>query len=257
MKTLIITSLVIFFCGCVAQSTIPTFPDPELKRAQVTPGTVYRAIEIENALNAKNGELLEAGAPWFEVIPGRIPVVITAPHATRPLRDGNRRFSDGGGTAALALAVAELTGAHVIYTTAEGPSDPNYYDDNGFKRALKQLVDEVEPKLVLDIHGSHPFRPYDVDLGTMGGTSLLGQENMQRQLVESLRHEGILNISDNFFAATKNQTITKFVAAYETPAIQFEVNTTYLSPAKGDIEAQRFSQLLQALVRFVDIVQRD
>ncbi|WP_237062464.1 hypothetical protein [Microbulbifer zhoushanensis] len=260
MKYVLTLLLALSLWGCGSPATAPAAPDraaaavtaAPLQRAMVAPSLVYRAIEVQQQLDAREGELLAAGAPWFRVVPGRIPVVITAPHATRPLRNGKRRFSDGGGTAALALALAELTGAHVVYTTEEGPSDPNYHDDNAFKRALAGLVRKLQPRYVLDIHGSHAFRPYDIDLGTMHGESLLGQGHLQQGLVTSLRNEGILNISGNYFAAAKNQTITKFVAALGVPAIQVEVNTTYLSPSAGKIEAQRFSQLAQAMARFIE-----
>lgn len=230
--------------ACAVKPSLP-------QKAIVGPSLVYKAIEIEQALDAREGVVLEEGTDWFKVVPGNIPVIITAPHATRPLRNGNRRFADGGGTAALALSVAELTGAYVIYTTGEGPSDPNYYDDNAFKRELARLIEEIQPRYILDIHGSHPYRPYDIDLGTMNGESLLGQDALRQGLLQSLRHEGIVNISSNYFAGAKNQTITKFSASLGVPAIQVEVNTNLVSPSEGDVQAQRFSQLLQAMARFI------
>ena len=244
MKWLLCLGLVLALAGCTQQQPLP-------HRALVGPKMVYRAIEVEQTLDAREGVVIQPAESWFEIVPGRIPVIITAPHATRPLREGKRRFSDGGGTAALALALGELTGAHVIYTTGEGPSDPNYYDDNAFKRELARLIGEVKPHLLLDIHGSHPYRPYDVDLGTMGGESLLGDEALLRVLIDSLRGENIGNISYNYFSASKNQTIAKFASGLAVPAVQVEVNTTYLSPSAGDIEAQRFARLVQGLVRFI------
>ncbi|WP_250460386.1 hypothetical protein [Microbulbifer litoralis] len=259
MKSLLAPLLALALAGCSSQTSstgvdgLSTTADRQpLRKAIVAPSLVYRAIEVEKTLDAREGVTLETGDDWFKVVPGSIPVIISAPHATRPLRNGKRRFSDGGGTAALALALAELTGAHVIYTTGEGPSDPNYYDDNAFKRELAGLVDSVQPRYVLDIHGSHAYRPYDVDLGTMHGESLLGQDHLQRALVASLRREGILNISSNYFAAAKNRTIAKFAAGLGVPAVQVEVNSTYLSPSQGQLEAQRFSQLVQAMARFIN-----
>ena len=34
------------------------------------------------------------------------------------------------------------------------------------------LIGRLRPMLVVDLHGSHSYRPYDVDLGTMNGQSL-------------------------------------------------------------------------------------
>ena len=74
--------------------------------------------------------------------------------------------------------------------------------------------------LIIEIHGSHPFRPYDVDIGTMNGKSLLGKDDLVTKLIALLRNEGISNYSSNYFAATKNETITKFGAAHGVPTIQ-------------------------------------
>jgi len=117
------------------------------------------------------------------------------------------------------------------------------------------LIEEKRPRLVLDIHASHSDRPYDVDLGTMDGASLLGQPGLTRDLVAALRGEGLANISADFFSAKERQTITKFASAHGVPTIQLEINTTWLEPSSGHLGAHRFAQLLQGLVRFVERVQ--
>ena len=114
---------------------------------------------------------------------------------------------------------------------------------------MDRLLGSERPKLLLDIHASHFNRPYDVDLGTMNGTSLLGQTHTLARLVDALRTEGIMNLSLDYFPAAKRQTLTKFAAAHGVPAIQLEINSTWLHPA-SELGAHRFSQLLQALVRF-------
>ncbi len=236
--------LAIVLYGCAASQN---FPD----RALVEPEQVSAAIDLANKLDKRDGVAVPEGENWFKTIDGKVPIIITAPHATRPLREGKRRFSDGGGTAALAVALGVMTGAAVIYTTYEGPSDPNYYDDNEFKKELSRMIDKIRPMYILDIHGSHPFRSYDIDLGTMNGQSLLGHDNLVFGLIKSLNYDGIWSISYNRFGASRNGTITKFASQKGIPTIQLEINTTYLNPASGNIEAQRFSRLLQALVRFV------
>ncbi|MFC1748013.1 ketol-acid reductoisomerase [Pseudomonadota bacterium] len=247
MKARYLVSALVILClqGCAVS---PSFPD----KALIEPKIVTASITLEKQINERDGLAIPAGEDWLKIVEGTIPVVITAPHATRPMREGKRRFSDGGGTAALAVAVGELTGATVMYTTYEGPSDPNYYDDNAFKHRLKELIDSTQPKIVLDIHGSHPYRSYDVDLGTMNGDSLLGNEALAHDLIKHLRAEGLVSISYNRFSASKNRTITKFASNHGVPTIQLEFNSTWVTPSQGSIEAQRFSKLLQALVRFVN-----
>ena len=173
------------------------------------------------------------------------------------MREGQQKPEDRG-TGSLAVMLNRLAGCPVIYTTAQSPSDPNYYDDNAFKRTLSHMIKQYAPVLVLDLHASHFNRPYDVDLGTMGGTSLLGTPKFLQLLAKSLRNEGLSNFSQDFFAATHNQTITKWVAKHGIASIQCEFNSTWMlppgRPEQSALQQQRFAQLLQALTRFVRTV---
>jgi predicted N-formylglutamate amidohydrolase len=89
----------------------------------------------------------------------------------------------------------------------------------------------------------------------MDGKSLLGQERLVKELISVLREEGLENISYNYFSAADHQTITKFASARNVPALQLEISSTWLRPAEGDLEAHRFAQLLQAMVRYIDFQQ--
>lgn len=193
-----------------------------------------------------------SGKPWFEIRPGKSPILLVAGHATNPRREGKVRFADSG-TGGFALALAALTDSTLIYTTYASPSDPNFYDDNEFKRALKKLVETEHPRLVLDIHGSHWYRPYDVDFGTMDLKSLCGRKHYLHDLIAAFRAEGIDNLSVDYFSAATNQTVTKFVSRLGVPCVQLEMNSNVM-PVPGDTQSerpQRVAQTLQALTRFI------
>lgn len=237
--------------GCAGTATEPRPPShPALTRAAVTIEDVDRSIEDERALSANSARLPHPGEAWFAVLDGCAQVLVTAPHATRPMRDGQLRFADSG-TGGLAIAIHRLTGARTIHTTMASPSDPNYHDDNAFKAAVAGALSARRPVAVLDLHASHAYRPYDVDFGTMGRASLLGREDLLAGLAAALAREGLTNQSIDFFAAARNQTITKWVSARGVPAIQLEISATWLSPGAGPLEAHRYAQLLQGIVRFV------
>jgi hypothetical protein len=243
--SLILVSLL----GCAAPCALE-----RIETAIVEPEVVEEAVAVEKELDSREGAALPDGKNWFEIRHGTAPIVITATHSTRPLRDGKRRFSDGGGTAALALAIGKMTGATVLYTTYEGPSDPNMSEDDAFKRALEDILRRGSTTLVLDVHGSHPFRSYDVDLGTRCGASLFGRQDFLEELILQLNREGIKSISANRFRAMGRGTITAFANRHGVPAIQLEINATWLRPSASDLHAQRFSLMCQALVRYVRTV---
>ncbi|HVZ46236.1 MAG TPA: hypothetical protein VHA82_20700 [Ramlibacter sp.] len=247
-KTPLLLAACLWVAGCAATSAGHA---PALRKAIVDVPTVTEAIALQKEIDGHAAMPPPAGEAWLRVIEGTSPVIVTAPHATQPFREGRQRFADGGGTAALAVALHRIAGVTVIYTTYASPSDPNYYDDNSFKAALREQIAKVRPRFVLDLHGSAAARPYEVDLGTMNGRSIAGHEALEARLVEALRSEGLVNISSNYFAAAQQQTITKFAAARGVPAMQLEISTTWLDPARDELGAHRFAQLLQALARFV------
>jgi hypothetical protein len=250
----VIASILIGFlsASCAGTAAVQRPPSyPPLARAIVTIEDVERSIEDERALSARSARLPRPGEAWFAVLDGCAQVLVTAPHATKPMRDGQLRFADAG-TGALAIAIHRLTGARTIHTTMASPADPNYRDDNAFKAAVADALSAPRPVVVLDLHASRASRPYDVDFGTMGRASLLGREDLLAGLATTLAREGLTNQSLDFFAAARNQTITKWVAARGVPAIQLEISATWLSPGAGPLEAHRYAQVLQGIVRFVE-----
>jgi hypothetical protein len=236
-------AVVVFLLFCACRSS----REPDLRRAFVLPEHVEAAIVAERELSA-NYEV--EGDPWLRVLNGTARVVVTAGHATAQTREGSLKVADRG-TGSLAQVLHQLTGVPVIYTTRRSPSDPNYYDDNAFKAAVAKMIEERKPILVLDLHASHSYRPYDVDFGTMNGRSLGARESWLPLFAGILREEGLMNLSQDYFAAARNQTVTKFASARGTPALQLEISSTWLDPGRDPLSAHRFAQLLQAIVRFI------
>ena len=223
---------------------------PELERAIITPPDVEAAIAAEKDLATRYDVLPADGERWFETLPGNGRILIVAGHATAQTREGAMKGPDRG-TGSLARALHALTGSPTVVTTRRSPSDPNYYDDNEFKAEVARLVEARKPMLVLDLHASHALRPYDIDFGTMNGRSLLGRDAWLAKLSSMMKREGLINQSQDWFPAAKNQTVTKFVSARGVPAIQLEISATWLDAGGDSLRAHRFAQLLQGLVRFV------
>jgi len=247
----IVFAALVFFIGCAApQTRLP-------QKALLKPAIIKEAITITEKLDDNREVKAPDGENWFDVIVGPVPIVVTAPHATSPLRDGKLRFSDGGGTGALAVILNKIAGVTVIYTTYASPSDPNYYDNNTFKDALREIIDRQDPVLLLDLHGSHAFRPYEIDFGIMDGQSLLGNDHFLTDLISILRADGIINLSNNYFGASKHATITKFASNRGVPSIQMEISSTWLTPQKNNLNAHRFAQMLQALLRYINDLKEE
>lgn len=221
-------------------------PPPLISEADLS-----EAIGQEQWFSRRYHAEAPAGERWFDVKPGPSRVLVVAGHATAQIREGKRKPADRG-TGSLALMLNKLAGTPVIYTTYQSPSDPNYYDDNAFKEAVSTLLREVKPLVVLDLHASRADRPYDVDLGTLHGRSLLGRPELALRLRSALEAAGLRDISQDYFAAEHHQTVTKWVSGRGVPCLQIENNATRLAHASDNLtESERFAQLLQGLIRFI------
>lgn len=217
--------------------------------AEVDEQQMTEALRFEARLRPMYRALPRRGQPWFQLLSGRSRVLATAPHATAAIRNGRMRGPDTG-TGWLAWMLHRLAGVTVLHTTCASPSDPNFYDDNDFKRRLAVRLRRQRPTLVLDLHGSHFSRPFDVDLGTMHGRSLNGRDDLRTQLRDTLVAAGVTELSDNFFPAARNATVTRWVARTGVPCMQLEVQSTWLNPGRDRIRAHKSARLLGALVRF-------
>jgi hypothetical protein len=246
-------------------------------RAIVDKKDVATAVRTEWDLRTMYEVLPTGNEPWFTVLEGTSSVLVSAPHATAQTREGKLKFADSG-TGALAVMLNALAKTTTIYTTRMSPSDPNFYDDNAYKEKLKEIIQTRKPKLVLDLHGSHWYRPYDLDFGTMNGASITGHQRWLRRLADHLGKAGLRDFSQDFFPAAQDQTVTKFVHALHVPCLQLEFNETWLTlfddmgiktatePPKDISEdmlrvdedgAHRFASMLEALVRFVQSVDKE
>lgn len=110
------------------------------------------------------------GQTSFRYVPGRLPVVVSAPHGAAHRRDGRDKSEDEY-TAALARLVAERTGAHVLYAWARSDDDPNWNTDSPYKEALRRIAAEQDIRFVLDLHGMGDRHKFGVAVGTMCGAS--------------------------------------------------------------------------------------
>ncbi|MCB1117722.1 MAG: hypothetical protein KDK50_03975 [Chlamydiia bacterium] len=181
---------------------------------------------------------------WYKVKIGTLPIILVASHAA----ELERGFADRG-TGPLVRLLHKLTGATIIYTCGSPPCDPNREKNNAFQQTLSELIDKINPKLVIDCHQAHPCRPFDVDFGTQNGRTC--PTFTLRKLTNSLQREGLSNFSQDYFPAKKRFTITQLCFEKKVCALQLEINSNWLTLDCDDMYTQRFAQLTQGLAEFL------
>ena len=220
-------------------------------KAIITPANIDSFISFNKTFEQNENKPAPADSASFVFKNGTRKILFIAGHATNHIRNGDTKSADGG-TGALAVSLNKLLNVPVLYTTYLSESDPNFEDDNAFKDTLAKIVAKMKPIFVIDLHTSNASRPYEVDFGTLNGISFLNRKDLLAKLKTIFKNEGLNNQSQDFFSASDNKTITRFLHDRNIPCIQLEINFNNLSPDKGNLQAQRTAQLLQSLFRFVN-----
>ena len=198
------------------------------------------------------------GSADFVIKKGRIPIMVSAPHAVNHLRAGANKAADMF-TGALALYLHEQFGCHIIYQARYGSCDPNYdandHGENKYQTALRQHVEQNGIKFLIDLHGAARTKPYAVEMGTAPRSSSSGETDSLKQFpfVANLVRYGFdyvfrdLNVEtreiwkNRIFSAGNQNTVTKYISSVtDCPCVQLEINRSF-----RDVESPK---LLKALV---------
>src|SRR5271157_643571 len=173
------------------------------------------------------------GQPEFGYIPGRMPVLLSAPHGAVHQRIAYESKDEDEYTAGLVRLLAELTGAHALYARNRSTSDPNVHQDIPYKQKMREVIEQDGIRFVLDLHGaSDPKNKFGIALGTIGGKSC----PRQRPLILSVlakhgfspdaRGRDNLDVDKAFKGAggAERETITRYASqVLHVPAAQFEL----------------------------------
>lgn len=184
----------------------------------------------------------------FKYFPGSLPILVSAPHAVRHMRQKKIKPSDEF-TGSMAFLLNKLTGCHSLAVTKLYGGDPNFDEKCIYKETLKSITSDHKIKLVIDLHGASRDHDFDIDIGTMKGVSILGHTNYISSLKKHLKDYGVTGISENHFSISGNNTVTKYVSTeLGIPALQLEINKKYRVPHQNPRD---YCVVLGALIDFV------
>ncbi|UCZ52975.1 hypothetical protein LGQ02_19685 [Bacillus shivajii] len=205
-----------------------------------------KTIEYQSKFAQNNNRGAIHSDREYVFLEGHSNILITAPHSTIHTREGDPKDADIY-TGAMALSIHEYTNAHVLYQTKE-TKDANYYNDTAFKRELSRIIDNYPITLVIDLHGAARSRPFDVDIGTDGG-SLVDQMTINNFKNINQSH-GIHSVYENHtFTASGAATVANYSKnELGIQAMQVEYNRDYRDPRN---KLQNYYLAVYALAEFV------
>ena len=148
----------------------------------------------------------------FRVIKGNIPVIISAPHSVKQLREGRVKGAEYQ-TGAIASILSEETSCFAIYKTYNNQDDANYdMENNEYKEEIKKIIKENDIRILLDIHGAKDEHNFDIDLGTAYGENINNNIEILKRLKNYFKKYKIENVTENkTFKADSIRTISKYI----------------------------------------------
>ena len=182
-----------------------------------------REIEFEEIAYGQGNE------DYFETRDGNIPILISAPHGAKHLRKGKWKEEDEY-TAAIAIVLAEITGAHVIYVKNKTHEDPNYIEGTRYKDKVREIISKDGIKFLLDIHGVNKNRPFKICVGTRYDekerSSCPTFKDIIEEVLRDFQEPPIFN--RRYFKATREETVTSFAREQcGIESAQVEINAKY------------------------------
>lgn len=168
------------------------------------------------------------------LIQGFIPVIVSAPHSVKHLRNDiikNEDMLTGG----IAEYLGKITDCHVI-TNLSSMSDPNYDSDSPYRRILLEYIKKNNIKYLLDLHGASYLNDFSIDIGTSPGNdkmlnSFHNNNKLFNDVVSILSNTPILNklpITVNHKFKAGKRTITYFASHNsDCKCLQLEINGKY------------------------------
>ncbi|MFC0562198.1 hypothetical protein [Halalkalibacter alkalisediminis] len=210
-----------------------------------------RFFEEQFAFNDYTGQT-GAQIP-FDVKCGFVPVLLSAPHATKLFRN-NRIKEQDDYTGTIGLLLQRYTNCHLIYTTRCTSEDPNFVIGGEYKEQIRKLAKLFDIRYVIDLHGASEEREFDVDLGTQHGLTI--NHNVVDQLTETFKKYNIMSVCENSaFPAKHPGTVTAY--CYHDlglQSLQMEINKKIRNPNEN---LELFISMVQALHEFILTIQEN
>jgi len=230
-----------------------------------------RLVELESDIEYQMPPA--AGKPEFGYLPGRIAVLLSAPHGAAHRRKTYEYKDEDEYTAGLVRLLAEITGAYVLYARNRSTSDPNVHEDTPYKQKMREITSLAGIRFVLDMHGaSDPKYKFGIALGTIAGKSC----PVQRPLILSVlaKHgfspeasgRDYLDVDKAFkgAGAAGRETITRYASqVLQVPAAQFELfadlrivqrRSTASKPGPFNGDLQRILRVIETFTEMINLL---
>ena len=188
----------------------------------------------------------------FKIVKGNLPIIFSAPHCVKQLREGKIKCAEGE-TGAIVQILSNRLDCYAIYKTYNDNDDANYDLNSKYKEYLLKIVKENDIKLLLDIHGAKNEHDFNIEICTDDGKNIENNWYLIDDLKNSFNTNGIDKITENtIFKANSIRTISKYIhEEANIPCIQLEITGRY----RYIENIEGIYKLINALSDFIDNIK--
>lgn len=148
----------------------------------------------------------------FKIINGDIPILLSAPHAVKQIREGKVKLEDAL-TGAIVEYLCVNAGTNGIVRTYNSNDDPNYENTGKalqYKKAILKCISEKNIPILLDVHACKDCYGFDIELGTNYGENINNDEEILEILKSEFSKIGRV-VVDEKFKASKSTTVSNYI----------------------------------------------
>ncbi len=195
--------------------------------------------------------MLGPRSPSYRILPGRLPIVLSAPHAVQQRRCSGvmppALHRSEPYTGPLAIQLNRLAGVWTIYAARPSYSDPNHAAFSTYKRfGLPRVASMAAPRLILDLHGTQTTE-FDIAIGTSPVLRARRGQALIDLVVAQLAavFDGRIVVDPPAFSANNPHTVTAHCwSTLEIPSMQIEISRALRRPRQ---DPAGYGRLLRAL----------
>lgn len=215
-----------------------------------------RNLNKKYEANDSNGLMI--GDYNFLIIEGRIPILLSAPHAVRSVRDRIIKPSDIYTGSIVEYLCLKLNTFGIIRSCNMG-DDPNY-DMNGYglayKKAICYLVERYGIICLIDIHGCGDLYSFDIDIGINNSKNINYYDSLLYLIYKTLSEIGKVTI-DAKFKASNMTNISRYVhEVTKVSCYQLEISKE-LRTKKTKLLLETLEKMILEYLRVYNAIARE
>lgn len=197
-------------------------------------------------------------AQSFELLPGKGPVMISAPHSVEQTRNHRKKVAEPQ-TGALAKMLHSVLGCPVIYKTRNCNDDANFDAVSPYKQALASYIHSNDVAFLLDLHQLASSRKVNISIGTGHGKNISRKEFVD-VTVKAFQTRNVQPIGiDSPFAAAYPYTVSSYISSMcKISCLQIEINSSILRLDETNSQTKQvFDTLVELVQSLSTILQED